>query len=407
MKGNASILIVDDEPINLERVAVTLNSLYELHFARSGKDALHYLSNKNVDLILLDINMKGIDGFEVAAQLQIQQHTKEIPIIYLTSDNSVETIERAFETKAADYISKPFRKKELLARVKNRIDTERLKRTNEHLLNIINDYVAYIKTDLNGFITEISPFFCEMIQCQEQLIGKNINILKTGSTSQDVYKQLWHSIEQGETFSYEIENRNFAGGTNWYRTTIVPDINNNGKISGYVAFYVNIDEKVRYKHSALTDYLTGVNNRAKFESELSEEIYRSKRYDHPLSIILADIDHFKAVNDTYGHDTGDVVLKEFTNILRDNIRQSDILARWGGEEFIILCPNTDISGAISLAEILRVKVEEHIFSTVDKNTASFGVIQWSEDMDQKTLFLHVDKALYKAKEQGRNRVCFQ
>ncbi|MDD5716877.1 MAG: diguanylate cyclase [Sulfuricurvum sp.] len=412
MSAKASILIVDDEPTNLKLAALTLNALYEIHFARSGEDALDYLEENTVDLILLDIIMGEMNGFDVAVQLRKDERTSRIPIIFLTGDRSEETIEKAFESGAADYITKPFRQKELLARVKNRIETETLKHdlhvsweTNEHLLEIINSHVSYVKTDSKGIITEMSPSFCEMVQCKDSFVGMNINILKSGHTSRELYEELWNMIEQGKKFSCEIENHNFKEGTNWYRSTIIPDLDKEGEIQGYIAFYTNIDDKVQYKHDAFTDHLTGLNNRAKFEAVMNEEIYRLKRYKHAFSIILADIDYFKEVNDLYGHDVGDIVLKEFSKILVENIRQTDIVARWGGEEFVILCPNTNTEGAGALAETLRAKIEEYSFSDVGHKTASFGVTQCSREFDQKILFSKVDKALYQAKEQGRNRVC--
>jgi len=411
MSNRTSILIVDDEPLNLKLVGVILGDYYEVHFARNGEDALTYVQNKGTDIILLDITMPGMNGFEVAQELKKSEKTSHIPIIYLTGDNSEETIEKAFDTGAVDYISKPFRKKELLVRIKNRIETEDLRanlefmlKKNEHLLDIVSHHVSYIKTNLQGIITEISPSFYSIIQASKKLIGKNINILKSGNTPQQLYKTLWDTIENGQKYSMDIENINFSGGTNWYKSTIIPDANQDGEVSGYIAFYTNIDDKVQYKEKANTDYLTGLNNRQKFEIAINEEISRAQRYHHPFSVIMIDIDYFKMVNDTFGHDAGDIVLKEFSQLLTDNIRQADILARWGGEEFIILCPNTQIDGAKSLAETLRVKIQEHIFSDIGQKTASFGVTQYQDGTDLKTVFINVDNALYRAKEDGRNRV---
>jgi diguanylate cyclase (GGDEF)-like protein/PAS domain S-box-containing protein len=411
MNNKPSILIVDDEPLNLKLAAATLGDQYELHFARDGEDAIAYVQNERVSIILLDITMPGMNGLEVALELKKSEKTARIPILYLTGDNSEETIEKAFDAGAVDFISKPFRKKELLVRIKNRLETENLKKNlhdllmkNEHLLGIINSHVPYVKTNLNGIITEISPSLCSMIQSSKDLVGKNINILKSGHTPQQLYKTLWDTIESGQTYSLEIENINFSGGTNWYKSTVIPDINHHGDVTGYIAFYTNIDDKVKYKAQSNTDYLTGLNNRQKFELDIHEEIYRAQRYHSPFSIIMADIDYFKLVNDTYGHDIGDSVLKEFSQLLMQNIRQADILARWGGEEFIILCSNTEINGAKALAETLRAKIQEYQFTTVGQKTASFGVTQYEKGTDLKSLFLNVDNALYKAKEEGRNRV---
>ncbi|MDD4950438.1 diguanylate cyclase [Sulfuricurvum sp.] len=402
--SKASILIVDDEPINLQKADACLRFDYELHFARNGLDALKFLSNHLVDIILLDIIMPDMDGFTLAKELRKSPTISQIPIIYLTADNAEATIAKAFDNGAYDYIIKPFRPIELLARVNNRIETQLLKKRNDHLLTIIKNHIAYLKSDTNGIITEVSQSFYELFQCKEELIGLNVNILKSGYTPKDIYTQIWKTIKKGETFNYEIEDRNFDGGTNWYKVTITSDITQEGEIAGYIAFYHNIDEKIRFEHDSYTDFLTGLNNRSKFEEKINEEIKRSLRYNHPLSLIMIDIDHFKEVNDIYGHVCGDTILKEFSTLLSENIRQTDLLARWGGEEFVILCPHTDLEGAVNLAESLRGKIEEHTFCEVGLKTASFGVAQFQCDTDAILLFQRVDHALYQAKEQGRNKV---
>jgi len=406
-----SILIVDDEPINLQRAAQTLHKQYQLHLAKSGLEALEFLEFGQVDLILLDIDMPEMDGFEVATRLKEKNATASIPLIFLTGDDSEETIEKAFGLGVVDYVTKPFRDKELNARIKNRIETELLKQklhamntSQQHLLEIINDYVFYLKTDLTGIITKVSSAFVETLGCDEKtLLNQSIQILKSGHTPSSVYSKLWETLKKNQVFSDEIENRNFKGGTNWYRVLIKPDIEDN-QLVGYVAFYTNIDSEVGYQQQAISDYLTGLVNRAKFEQEITQEIYRANRYDTPLSLLMIDIDHFKRVNDTYGHDAGDSVLVEFSQLLKKHTRQSDICARWGGEEFVIMCPNTNLESAISLAELLRKTISTNVFKTVGHCTASFGVVQLLKDSDLKTLFSDVDQSLYKAKNHGRDCV---
>lgn len=407
-----SILVVDDEPLNLKLSAECLAQAYAIHLARSGEEALIFLEKKHIDIILLDIKMPGIDGFETAHRLRTLPMHENTPIIYLTADTSEETIEKAFDSGAVDYITKPFKQKELQVRVKNRLETERLKRHNEHLLEVVKSHIAYVKTDLDGIITEVSTNLCDLFMsredtyevCCEKLLGRKTNIFKSGRTSQKIYTSLWSTLQQGETFIFEVENRNFRGGTNWYKAIITPDTDDMGEIIGYIAFYHNIDEKIKFEHDAYTDFLTGLNNRSKFDEVYREEMLRVKRYETPLTLILADIDHFKRVNDTYGHDAGDDVLKAFSAILSHHIRETDFIARWGGEEFIILCPNTDAQGAAVLAEVLRAKIEDSLFPAVDRLSASFGVAQLQKGMDAKSLFQFLDDALYQAKEQGRNRV---
>lgn len=152
------------------------------------------------------------------------------------------------------------------------------------------------------------------------------------------------------------------------------------------------------------DKLTGIYNKAKIDEVLRLEIETSKKQDNDLCIIIVDIDYFKMVNDTFGHEVGDAVLKEFTTILKNNIRQTDILGRWGGEEFIIICPATSLEEATRLANRLREKVETYRYTTKCNQTASFGVAEFIAGENSKSLFIRVDKALYNAKKLGRNRV---
>ena len=152
------------------------------------------------------------------------------------------------------------------------------------------------------------------------------------------------------------------------------------------------------------DHLTGVFNRKKFVDELRREIGRTARYGQKLSIVMFDIDRFKDVNDTYGHQVGDYVLKEIAKVAGRNMRKIDIFARYGGEEFIILMPSTDIEGARSLAEKLRMKIEAHKFGQLNRITCSFGVSEYAMHEDEENFIRRADVALYSAKNKGRNRV---
>lgn len=155
---------------------------------------------------------------------------------------------------------------------------------------------------------------------------------------------------------------------------------------------------------ATLDVLTRVANRFQFDKVLDHTIILSKRYNRPFSIMLIDIDYFKQVNDIHGHLVGDEVLKKLAHTLSDNIRQSDTLARWGGEEFVILLPECDLDSAHKMAEILRLKVQNGSYDPVERLTCSIGVVQWELQEDSDQLLRRVDEKLYLAKEGGRNRV---
>jgi diguanylate cyclase (GGDEF)-like protein len=155
---------------------------------------------------------------------------------------------------------------------------------------------------------------------------------------------------------------------------------------------------------ASTDGLTGIYNRSKIEQILTIEVLRARRYKHPLSVIIADIDHFKIVNDTYGHNVGDVVLTGIASMLKEHVREVDLVGRWGGEEFLVVCPETTVDGARKLAEKLRKKIEKHHFKDIGIKTISMGVTQIEKDDWDEDMIKRADKNLYKAKRAGRNRV---
>jgi len=157
---------------------------------------------------------------------------------------------------------------------------------------------------------------------------------------------------------------------------------------------------------ATIDILTSINNRYKIDLTLYEQIEISKRYKRPLSLIYFDIDFFKLINDTYGHKAGDLALIELSKLVSGSLRKSDAFGRWGGEEFLIILPETILSEAVALAEKLKNTIENHNFGTIKKLTCSFGVINYKENDSAEMLMNRVDKKLYKAKQNGRNRVEF-
>ena len=155
----------------------------------------------------------------------------------------------------------------------------------------------------------------------------------------------------------------------------------------------------------VTDTLTGLFNRRKLDEVLAQECERARRTGAPMSVIVADIDNFKFVNDMHGHQVGDQLLIEFASLLQHGMRQVDTVARWGGEEFMLLCPDTDLSGACTVAEAIRDAIAHHDFPVVGHKTCSFGVSEYRPGDTPQAVVKRADGALYAAKHGGRNQVC--
>ncbi len=183
-----------------------------------------------------------------------------------------------------------------------------------------------------------------------------------------------------------------------------------GDVAGVIGILFDITLQKRVEDEltemSLKDELTGLFNRRCFNQVLPREMERAARYNQKLSLVLYDIDHFKKVNDTYGHQVGDVVLKELSNLIKNSLRNVDYLFRIGGEEFAIILTDTDLEGALAAAEKLRKRVEEYSFPHVGKVTISLGVATMKPQDTPKTLLKRADDALYRAKRKGRNRVEF-
>ncbi|PLX66924.1 MAG: hypothetical protein C0602_10885 [Denitrovibrio sp.] len=273
-------------------------------------------------------------------------------------------------------------------------------------VNIVDENVITSQTDTRGDITYASKAFCEISgYSKEELLGNNHNIIRHPDMPEELYEDLWLTITADDTWQGEIKNLKKDGSFYWVDTTISPLINRSGEKYGYAAIRQDITAKKELERISVTDRLTGVYNRMKLDSVIQTEHQRYTRYGELYSIILMDIDKFKSVNDTYGHLVGDYVLKELANIVPQYLRETDIFGRWGGEEFLIICPHTDIEGAYTIAEKVREGIESHDFEYVKKITSSFGAADIGQAKDYYALIKLVDNMLYEAKRTGRNKVC--
>jgi diguanylate cyclase (GGDEF)-like protein/PAS domain S-box-containing protein len=266
-------------------------------------------------------------------------------------------------------------------------------------------YVIISTTDLNGLITSVSEAFCQISgYTKKELIGKNHKIIRHPDAPKSLFEELWNHLLAGKSWSGEIKNSNKNGNTYWALTYIEPMFNDTGNITGYQSVQQNITDRKYAEELSVTDQLTQIYNRIYLDKILHKEMRRFERYETPMSVIMIDIDYFKEVNDIYGHLVGDSVLVEIAQILKSNIRATDTLGRWGGEEFMIVCAHSTQEEAFLLAEKLRLAIVSYTFTKIGTKTASFGVASVQKNEIEMEFIQRVDSALYKAKELGRNKV---
>lgn len=414
------ILIVDDEPINISLIAEVLGKEYELLVTTDPQTGLD-LAKKNLpSLLLLDIVMPEIDGYEFAKKLKENFLTSQIPIIFLTAKSDAQSIVKGFKVGAVDYISKPFVKEELLARVKTHLQIYSLNESLhkslkklQHYAKIMDEHVISSSTDLKGKITAVSKAY-EVISkyTKEELIGKNHNITKSSEMPKEIYEELWGKITNGEIWRGELSNRAKDGSCYWSDITIVPDFDEDGNKLGYTAIRQNITAKKRIEEIAIHDELTRLYNRRYFNQIFEQECNRAKRSTSNFLFMMLDVDHFKSYNDNYGHQDGDRVLQEIGKTLNNHTKRSGEYAfRLGGEEFGIIAQNRSKDEAIAFAQQIRkavelLKIEHTANDNIGYVTISVGLFfrELHREDTLNDIYKKCDDLLYKAKDSGRNRV---
>lgn len=321
------VLIVDDNPENLRVIAELLESdSYESVLATDASQMFDYLESELPDIILLDVMMPDMDGFEACKKLKEHPIFKDIPVIFITAKSEPEDLAEGFESGAVDYISKPFKSIELKVRIKNHLE---LKNTRDSLMaaNETLNRLLDIQRKSNELITRQN----------DELLTLNVQL----------------------------------------------------------------------KDMAVKDPLTGLYNRRFVTEKLLEEIGRFYRFERSFAIVMCDLDGFKSVNDTFGHNFGDQVLQNSAKIMMSNKRTVDTVARWGGEEFILLLPETDLAGAKVTAERIRTEMEA-CYYTIDGSsihvTMTFGIAVYVEKIKMEEIVRRADDSLYYGKQHGKNQV---
>lgn len=290
-----------------------------------------------------------------------------------------------------------------LQQAKNRLQT-----TNHELkefMNVIDQYIITSTTDRSGKILKVSQAFSDITGfSKEELIGRKHNLIRHPDMPAEIYTDMWQTLSQGEVWKGEIKNQRKDGTAYWVDTTISPVFDQQGEIKEFTSIRQDITDRKKVEELSITDQLTKLYNRRKIDEVFAQEIARVHRYQQIFAVIILDIDWFKTVNDKFGHNIGDLVLVKVAEELTNQVRQTDVVGRWGGEEFLILCPQTTVGQAKVLAENIRQVLEQIVHPEVGTVTASFGVAEFTPEDNQISVLKRADLGLYKSKENGRNQV---
>lgn len=214
---------------------------------------------------------------------------------------------------------------------------------------------------------------------------------------------MWETLNRNEQYVGEVLNYTKDKKDYWIRLTIDPLFDEKGNKIGYSSYRENITDKKELEYISTHDSLTDLYNRSYFQQALEAKIKVAKKYDQEFGFVMFDIDHFKNVNDTFGHHVGDEVLKMMAECIESNITKDDIVARWGGEEFIIISNNATIDSLIKLIEKLQFEIRNISFNPVSNVTVSFGLTVYKDGDCMDSIQKRADDALYKAKDNGRDR----
>nr|WP_314259905.1 PleD family two-component system response regulator [uncultured Devosia sp.] len=449
------ILIVDDIPTNVRLLEARLSAeYYDVVTASSGPQALEIMASSDVDIVLLDVMMPDMDGFEVCRRIKANPKTQHVPVVMITALDQPSDRVNGLESGADDFLTKPVDDVQLMARVKS---LARLKSLTDELraramtgqqiaiedairamdkINTAGGSILIVDTDqrhaerLKQYLTPEHDvdILTQPADAVFQVTGKHYELALVAMSLTDfdplrVCSQI-RTLEHTRNLPIIL----IADEADKPRVVRALDLGVNDFISRPVErneLSARVKTQIRRQRYAMelrqsvtntmalavTDDMTGLYNRRYFDRHLGVMLGKAQSQDRDMALMILDIDHFKSVNDTYGHDIGDVVLKEFAARLKRNIRGVDLACRFGGEEFVVLMPDTDYLQAELVAERVRQSIAERAFEvTAGRSlavTVSAGVTLNENVSDTpESLIKRADVALYRAKREGRNRVVF-
>ncbi|HOU84762.1 MAG TPA: diguanylate cyclase [Spirochaetota bacterium] len=394
----------------IEKICSDIGAEYS--FAKNLDDSLNVLQNRKIDLIITAIELEDSTGEELIIKINDSPY-KNIPVVVITGTDSDEYRTRMFSLGIVDYISKKSGNEEIrsailaymrednvfqkMAELKIAVcdDSKMDRYIMERIFTMagISNVEYYESGDLLlASDKEYDIYLIDMVL--KDMIG-NYVIMKLRERGSEAVIIAISGVAHYKTISNTLNI-----GANDY---IAKPFNNElllSRIKTNAKNYILLNE---VKQLAITDVLTSLYNRRHTMERLEDEIEKSKRYENPLSVMMIDVDHFKRINDEFGHLSGDVVLKKIAESIIKTLRDFDIVGRFGGEEFLVILPNTVIEDAFLVAERIRKNIESLKFSKKDiAVSVSIGVCQWSGD-ELKNLLSEADRLLYSAKANGRNR----
>ncbi len=449
------ILIVDDEPLNVKLLKAKLTSeSFSTIEAFNGQECLEKVRTEHPDLILLDIMMPGLNGFEVTRILKADKKTKNIPVIYITALDSSDDKAKALEAGADEFLNKPINTNELLTRIRSilrlRKYQEQLhtrKRSEDHFLfnesseikvekgimkatilvaDTNNNHVDFLKEQLqpycDRFLVTKSGKEAVQIAESEKIDLVLLDIPLSDMNGHEVCKRLKKMdrtrniqvITITSISDIQTKIKSIELGTDEYLVKPVNELELQARISSSIKKKSYLDILVsKYEtafNTSITDQLTLLYNHAFFRHYLGLELSRCMEQNHFLSLVMIDIDDFKKVNDVFGHQDGDKILKQVADIIRANVREIDVCARYGGEEFAIVLPYADQRTSERIAERLRAGVanfQEYSIKNgeIEQLTVSIGVAVCPINaLNVQDLIHKSDMAMYQAKREGKNRI---
>lgn len=414
------VLLVEDEASDAQLVMIDLKKCaekFDVLWVESLQQAKYQLQGFGFDVALLDLSLSDSKG--LATLQSVRNITEEIPILVLTGYCDTDFALKALEAGATDYVVKGNSGQDNLARaIRYALFRAEMEAKNNLLVAALEAAAnSIIITDTEGHITWTNRAFTRLTgySVEESMGKKPRELISSGLQPSNFYKAMWEQILQGKHWRGELINKRKNGELYHEELSISPVKNKSGEITHFIGIKDDITERKRLEEQlqklANTDPLTELYNRRVFLEQLTQEAIRIKNYQNLSSaVLMIDLDFFKNINDSYGHSTGDEVLRRFADIMRKNCRSSDLAARLGGEEFAVLLSGADKKEAMVAAERLRQQIAEMVIphkKGLVRVTISIGAAPLlADDIGGDHVLKCADAALYQAKAKGRNQSCW-